>query len=223
MKKYRDEDGYSVSSGYSLSSAYGSINKSSVGKSHNMNSLKKLSELEKLQLLQLQRTREQITRELEHVSQSSSSMYPYHNTGNSGSGGYISHGYGSSNYDNNSVSNRSMMTSKVSFFDDESIHSFKSVDIPSSNNSNMHSKSSRSSRNNSRQQISSTSPSPSRKYKVDDSRIILSQSVNSIKSGKPCKQLNIYHVICTSYYSSHHTSCIISCIMLIYNTHIIRY
>lgn len=195
MKKYREDGGSASSTGYSLSSAYGSNTHQSIGGGGSKNttstinnSLKKLSELEKLQLLQLQRTREKITKELEHVNQQSSSssstaMYPYnHDTtvGNSSS----------SNYDNN-IMNRSMMTPKVSFLDNESIHSFKSMDIPLSSSAsyhNTHSASSKISRNHRRQQhqLSSSLISPSSSSSMmynDGGKAMMSRSVNNIKSG----------------------------------------
>jgi len=188
MKKYREDGGSGSSTGYSVSSAYGGSTHQSIGSSNSKNtntinnSLKKLSELEKLQLLQLQRTREKITKELEHVNQhsSSSAVYPYNHDTTVGS---------SSNYDYN-IMNRSITTPKVSFFENESIHSFKSMDIPSSASShhNTHSVSSIISRNHRRQQhqLSSSLISPPSSSSImynDGGKTMMSRSVNNIKSG----------------------------------------
>lgn len=184
MKKYTEDGGGGSSTGYSVSSAYGGSTHQSIGSSNSKNtntinnSLKKLSELEKLQLLQLQRTREKITKELEHVNQhSSSAMYPYNHDTTVGSSIH-------------NIMNRSVITPKVSFFENESIHSFKSMDIPSSASSyhNTHSVSSRISRNHRRQQhqLSSSaisSPSSSSIMYNDGDKTMMSRSVNNIKSG----------------------------------------
>lgn len=215
MKKYREDGGSVSSTGYSISSS--SKNTNTIN-----NSLKKLSELEKLQLLQLQRTREKITKELEHVNQHSSSsvMYPYNHDitlgiVNGGGGG----------------SSSSSMSPKVSFFDNESIHSFKSMDIPSSSVSSYHkthSASSRISRNHRRQQhqLSSSliSPQSSSSSMYNDSgKTMMSRSVNNIKSGT-----NYYHsravIIVLNYYYIYISIIlsITSCIYILSVIHITR-
>ena len=228
MKKYREDGGSASSTGYSISSAYDGGNHQSIGSSSKNtntinNSLKKLSELEKLQLLQLQRTREKITKELEHVNQhsSSSAMYPYnHDT----TLGIVNGGGGGS-------SSSSSMSPKVSFFDNESIHSFKSMDIPSSSVSSYHkthSASSRISRNHRRQQhqLSSSliSPQSSSSSMYNDSgKTMMSRSVNNIKSGT-----NYYHshvvIIVLNYYYIYISIIlsITSCIYILSVIHITR-